>query len=157
MRKEALSWTSCLLWAVVPVAHGDAFIGVGGGVKHTRGPAVHVNFSVYRAYEAHYSLWQDGEDAHALGLGYRFHNDSPVSLVFGFAYVSRVTQNLLHHNDAYMEVRWRFNERFACQVGHYSMVGDDAGENMLFCGVQFLIGPRSSPPDAEPGDDPFRD
>jgi hypothetical protein len=132
MDRIAIVWAVLLFFS--PAARADLFIGVGGGIKHTSGPAFHLSAPIFHGIEGHYAHWQDGGRDHAVGLGYRFDNGSRFSFVFGFAYISRVTENLLNHNDAYLEVRWRFSERIACQIGHYSTVGDDAGENMLFCG-----------------------
>jgi len=120
----------------------DVFVGVGGGIKHTSGPGIHVNISIYDDIELHYSNWNDGEHDHAAGVGYRFDNGSPISVVLGVAYVNSVTENLLHRADAYIELRWRFTRQIACQISHYSTIGDDAGENLGFCGILFTTDGR---------------
>lgn len=133
------------LWAPVALgaalcapAHGaDVYLGVGTGIRHTEGLAFQVAASVYQGIEGHYSTWNETERGHAVGLGYRFDNGSPVSVVLGIAYVARVTENLLHNADAYVEVRIGPFGDFSCQVSHYSTVGDDRGENLLLCGVQW--------------------
>lgn len=127
---------SCLL-PLSGTACADVFVGAGGGIKHTGGPGVHANVSIYKDVELHYTNWNDGQHDHAVGVGYRFDNGSPISVVFGVAYVNAVTENLLRRADAYIEIRWRFTEQIACQISHYSTVGDDAGENLGFCGVLF--------------------
>ena len=127
-----------VLWLWSSGAYGAAFVGVGGGIKHTDGPALHASASIYKAVELHYSHWRDMGRDRAAGIGYRFQNGSPISVVVGYAHIGRVTENLLRHNDAYIELRWQFTDSFACQISHYSTIGDDAGENIALCGILFF-------------------
>ncbi|HEY8552969.1 MAG TPA: hypothetical protein VIL43_00340 [Burkholderiales bacterium] len=125
---------------LVPTARaGDAFIGAGTGVKATNGPAFQVALPVlHENVELHYLTWDhDGRRSGAANLGYRFEGESPLSLVVGIAYVSRLSENLLRHANAYFELRAKLSKRFSCAVGHYSTVGDDMGENLLLCGVHW--------------------
>lgn len=114
------------------------FLGIGGGVVHSKGPVAHASTSVYRNFEAHYSFWHNGERDHAAGFSYRFQNEvSPISVALGFAYIGTITENLLRHEDAYIEIRIDLARDFACQASHYSTIGDDNGENFLLCGVRW--------------------
>lgn len=134
------------LTLVVRAVCADVFAGAGGGIKHTSGPGVHVNVSIYDDVELHYSNWNDGEHDHAVGVGYRFENGNPISVVLGMAYVNSATENLLHRADAYIELRWRFTRQIACQISHYSTIGDDVGDNLGFCGVLFTYDRRPVTP-----------
>ena len=125
---------SAILLLVAP-ARAGGFLGVGGGIIHSDGPAAHLSVPLYRAVELHYSFWRDGEGDHAIGVGYRFANGGPISVVLGVSYIGTVTENLLRHGDAYIEVRVDLTRHFGCQVSHYSTIGDDNGENFLLCGV----------------------
>lgn len=136
----------CLLFLVVltvasvlfaSVVRADGFVGLGGRIVHGNGFAFHFSAPVYDALELHYSMWEDGEHDHALGIGYRFGSGGALSVLVGVAYVGTVTENLLRHEDAYIEVRYRFYRSLACQIGHYSSVGDDKGENFLICGYHW--------------------
>lgn len=121
----------------------DLYLGGGGGIQHTNDWAAQVAAPVRGSFEAHYTYWNDERaDKHvgALGLGYRWQLPWAFSFVFGGAYVNRVTDNLLRHLNAYFEVRWRPLEALSCQVGHYSSVGDDTGENVLLCGLHWRLG-----------------
>lgn len=137
----AVILASCLI-LLSHAAGADVFVGAGGGIKHTGGPGFQVSVSIYDDIELHYSNWNDGEHDHAVGVGYRIDNGSPISVVLGIAYVNSVTENLLHRGDAYIELRWRFTQQIACQISHYSTIGDDVGENLGFCGVIFATEDR---------------
>jgi len=131
---------SFLCVCLLPAARaGDAFVGAGTGVKATNGPAFQLALPVLHEHvEAHYVTWDhDGRRSGAVNLGYRLEGESPFSLLVGIAYVSRLSENLMRHANAYFEVRARLSKRFSCAVGHYSTVGDDMGENMLLCGVHW--------------------
>jgi hypothetical protein len=126
------------LWMAALVApasvYADGFVGVGGGVIHSDGRVVHGAIALAHGIELNYSAWNDGSSTDAFGLAYRFANGSPVSVVLGVSYVGKITRNLLRHEDAYVEVRVELYPNIACQIGHYSTVGDDKGENFLLCG-----------------------
>lgn len=117
----------------------EVYVGVGGGIQHTKDWALQLTAPMPRDLELHYSYWDDGRRVGAIGLGYRFQIFPTVSFVFGGAYINRVTQNLLRHTNAYLEVRWRPLDPVSCQFGHYSSIGDDTGENMLLCGVHWQL------------------
>ncbi|MFL6714068.1 MAG: hypothetical protein ACJ8LN_14265 [Sulfurifustis sp.] len=121
-----------------PAGASDFYVGAGSAIIHSHGYAYQIAAPVYHNIEAHYSGWKDGEHDQALGIGYRFDNGSPVSVVLGIAYVGTVTDNLIRHADAYIEVRvGPFFNHFSCQISHYSTIGDDRGANMLLCGLQW--------------------
>lgn len=124
-----------LLWP--PSVGAAPYVGAGGGIVRTGGPAFQLAVPVYRGTEVHFSSWRDDERASAAGIGFRFDNGSPVSVVLGLAYVDTITENLLRRANAYVEVRVRLFRRFSCQASHYSSIGNDNGENMLLCGVQW--------------------
>lgn len=124
----------CLL--AVPV-RAAVYLGLGTGIVFTQGPAGQIAAPIYGAVEAHYAAWTDHEAGRALGVGYRFANGGPVSAVLGAAYAPRITENLLHPANAYVEVRWTLSRYFSCQASHYSGVGRDRGENLLLCGVRW--------------------
>lgn len=132
-----VSYLLLCLPLLAPPAGADLYVGLGGGIVHTNGLALQLAMPVYRGVELHYSIWDDGEHDRAAGVGYRFENGSAVSILIGIAYIGRLTENLLRRADAYVEIRVDLSERFSCQVGHYSSVGDDKGENLLLCGVQW--------------------
>lgn len=121
----------------LPAGASDFYIGAGAAIIHSHGYAFQIAAPLYRNIEAHYSEWKDQERDRALGVGYRFDNGSRVSVVLGVAYVGKVTENLIRHADAYVEIRIGPFGHFSCQIGHYSSVGDDNGDNMLLCGVQW--------------------
>lgn len=122
----------------LPAGASDFYVGAGSAIIHSHGYAYQIAAPVYHNIEAHYSGWKDGEHDQALGIGYRFDNGSPVSVVLGIAYVGTVTENLIRHADAYIEVRvGPFFNHFSCQISHYSTIGDDRGANMLLCGLQW--------------------
>lgn len=122
----------------------DIYLGGGGGIQHTKDWAVHLAAPVRGPFEAHYTYWKDermgGHHVSALGVGHRWHLPWSFSFVFGGAYINRVTDNLLRHVNAYFEVRWRPLETLSCQLGHYSSIGDDTGENVLLCGLHWQLG-----------------
>ncbi len=121
---------------LLPV-HAAVYLGLGAGMVFTQGLAGQIAAPIYGGVEAHYSAWADNETGQALGAGYRFANGGPVSVVLGAAYAPQITENLLHHASAYVEVRWTLSRRFSCQASHYSGVGRDRGENLLLCGVRW--------------------
>lgn len=127
-----------LFWfASASAGASDFYIGAGAAIIHSHGYAFQIAAPICRNFEAHYSEWKDGERDHAVGVGDRFDNGSPVSVVLGIAHVGTVTQNLIRHTDAYIEVRvGPFFNHFSCQFSHYSSVGNDNGDNMFLWGVQ---------------------
>lgn len=129
-----------MLLFVATAGAADLYLGLGGGVQHTHDWAFQVAAPLGDGVEAHYSYWSDGRRVGALGAGYRWRLLPSVSLVFGGAYVNRVSENLLWHVNAYFEFRWHPLDRLSCQFGHYSSVGDDVGENLLLCGVHWRRG-----------------
>jgi len=128
-----------VLAAVVALLPGgtwaDSYAGIGFGVVHTNGTAYHVATNVYRDFELHFSSWNGDDHSQGVGVGYRWNARHGLSAVLGFAYLGRISDNLLRHADAYIEVRWRFLDRYSCQLSHYSTIGDDRGENLFLCGL----------------------
>lgn len=123
---------------VVPAsALADSYAGIGFGIVHTDGTAYHVATNVYDDFELHLSSWNGDDHSQGVGIGYRWKGGRGLSAVLGFSYLGRISDNLLRHADAYIEVRWRFLDRYSCQVSHYSTIGDDRGENLFLCGVHF--------------------
>lgn len=135
--------TAALLLALAlsgfaPAATAGLYVGIGGGVKHTKGIAFHLAVPVYRHVEVHYSVWDHGHEDQAAGVGYRFENGGPLSVVLGIAYAGSLTDgNLLRHENTYIELRLDLTDDFSCQISHYSTVGDDRGENLLLCGLSW--------------------
>lgn len=124
--------------AVFPARGSDFYVGVGKAVLHSDGSAFQVAAPVHAGVEAHYTRWNEGRGDRAFGVGYRFDNGSPVSVVLGVAHVNVVTPELLRHTNAYIEIRvGPFFHHYSCQISHYSTIGDDRGENLLLCGVQW--------------------
>lgn len=117
----------------------EIYVGVGGGIQHTKEWAFQLAVPVRDAFEVHYGYWDDGSRIGAIGLGYRWQLLESFSFVFGGAYINRVNDNLLRHTNAYFELRWRPVDRFSCQVGHYSSIGDDTGDNVLLCGLHWQL------------------
>lgn len=128
-----LFFLAVCLWTAP--ARAAVYVGAGAGMAFTQGAAGQIAAPMYGNVEVHYSAWTDSETGRALGAGYRFANGGPLSVVLGVAYVPLITENLLHHDNAYIEVRWTFARHFSCQASHYSGVGRDRGENLLLCGV----------------------
>lgn len=116
-------------------AAADSYGGVGFGIVHTDGTAYHVATNVYEDFELHFSSWNGGDHSQGVGIGYRWTGGHGLSAVLGVAYLGRISNNLLRHAGAYIEVRWRFLDRYSCQVSHYSTIGDDRGENLFLCGI----------------------
>lgn len=130
-------WWFIACLTAAPAAPADIYLGIGSGVVHTTGVALQLGAPVAGGVEVHYSVWDDGDSDQAAGIGYRFSNGSPISVVLGVAYIGRLTENLLHQADVYIEIRVHTYERFFCQLAHYSSIGDDKGENFLLCGVRW--------------------
>lgn len=136
---RALVAGACFL-SMTAAGAADLYLGVGGGIQHTSEWGWQLAGQVHGAVEANYTYWNDGERVGALALGYRWPVLPSFSLALGGAYVNHVTQNLLRHLNAYIEVRWRPLQSVSCQVVHYSSIGDDTGENLLLCGVHWGVG-----------------
>lgn len=117
--------------------HADSYAAIGFGIVHTDGTAYQIATNVYRDFELHFTSWNGDDHSQGIGIGYRWQGGHGVSAVLGFAYLGRLSNNLLNRADAYLEVRWRFLDRYSCQVSHYSTIGDDRGENVFLCGVHF--------------------
>ena len=132
-----------------PAMAARGTVALGGGVIHTGGGAIQIAAEIHGPVELHYSAWRDHRRDHALGIGYRFRRDRPLSMVLGVAYIGTLTRNLLRQEDAYIEVRFRFSDRFFCQISHYSSVGDDKGENFALCGTHWAWPSGQAPTDAE--------
>lgn len=123
---------------LAPPAWADVYLGLGGGIQHTEDFALQLAARVHGSIEAHYSRWDDRRRVGALGVGYRLRTRGAFSFVIGAAYVGRDTRNLLRRGNAYVEIRFRPpSARFSCQLGHYSSVGKDKGENLLLCGLHW--------------------
>jgi hypothetical protein len=118
-------------------AWADSYAAVGFGVKDTNGTAYQVATNVYKNFELHFTSWNGDDHSQGVGIGYRWQGPHGLSAVLGAAYLGRISDNLLSHADAYIEVRWRFLDRYSCQLGHYSTIGDDQGENVFLCGMHF--------------------
>ena len=127
--------TAVSAWLCAVTAEAGAYLGLGTGVVHTNGAALQIAAPVYGHVEVHYSIWHHAANDQAAGIGYRIENGGPISVVFGFAYIGTLTRNLLRREDAYVEARFDFTDRFSCHISHYSSIGDDKGENLLLCGV----------------------
>jgi hypothetical protein len=127
-----------------PISSGDTYFGIGGGIKHSKdSSAYHIATTIYRQIEAHFSDWNGDDQTQAVGIGYRFGRNGRPSAVLGYAYVRDITENLLRHSNAYMEIRIPLSGRYSCQIGHYSTIGDDTGENFVLCGAHIDLTPLS--------------
>lgn len=108
-----------------------------GVLLHTGGFAWQVSTGLpgYPDLRVHLTGWEDNR---AVSLAYRLAWWR-LDVSFGLAQARRTNRDLTRHGNFYLEGGYWLTDRLRCQLVHYSSTDDDNGENLLLCGLRFVL------------------